>query len=300
MPRSARSLVAGSYYYVTASAGRGILLFRDDADCRAWVSAASDLLKEMDGIRLPAWCLLPDSIHMIVKDEGTMLPSFMRKLLGRYSRARKDIYGTGRRLYGGERYRSVRLEEGELIPAFSHIAHLPAAGGLVLFPDMWQWCSTQEWLGSTASGITWLDPALSGTSASERAAMTRRILDTPCAPFSPGAGRDGVRTGEGPEKAPRMLPSDPAGLLAKEFRVRKGVLLSPKGRDQRRIRHRAFEECRTRWGMNFAEIARAFGVTPGAVVQALSGRARPGRAERAAPSRRRPVRKKDENQERLL
>lgn len=299
MPRSARSLVAGSYYYVTTRTGRGILLFRDDTDCRAWLSVASALLREMAGIRLPAWCLLPDSIHMIVRDDGTMLPSFMRKLLGRYSRTRKDLYGSGRRLYGGERYRSARLEEGELVPAFSHIAHLPSACGLVLFPEMWQWCSTQEWLGS-ASGITWFDPALSGTAESERAGMVRRILDTPCAPFSPGAGRDRGRACDLPEKAPRMLPSDPAGLLAKELRVRKGVLLAPKGREQRRMRHRAFMECRKRWGMNFAEIARAFGVTPGAVVQALSSSPRTVRLGREVRRKRSPVRRMDENQERLL
>lgn len=300
LPRSARSLAPGSYYYVTTWAGRDTLLFRDDDDCRAWISVASALLEEVGGIRLPAWCLLPESVHLIVRDEGTALPSFMRKLLGRYSRARRDLYGTGRRLYGGERYRSVRLEEGELVAVFSHVAHLPASSGLVLFPDTWEWCSTQDWLGSSTSGITWLDPALAGCPASERAGMIRRILDTAAAPLSLAAGRGRGHAVEKRADAPRMLPSDPAGLLAKELGVRKRVLLAPKGREQRKIRHRAFEECRTRWGMNFAEIARAFGVTPGAVVQALSGPVRACRPVRTGPPRRRPVRKKDENQERLL
>jgi len=84
-----------------------------------------------------------------------------------------------------------------------------------------------------------------------------------------------------------MLPADPAGILARELSLRRGDLVRPRGLEMKRIRHKAFEICRSRWGMSFAEIARAFGVTPAAVVQALSTGEKRRRPQRRGAARQR-------------
>jgi hypothetical protein len=271
-----------------------MLLFRDAPDFQAWLGIAAGLLGRFDGMRIAGWCLLPESTHLLVYDEGTGLGGFMRLLQGRYSRSRTDVFGTGRRLYGAERFHSRRLAGAEgAVDALRLIHQLPASSGLVLFPDMWRWSSCAQWLSGRREPPTSDVEELDRCVEARYPSGPRGLVDDPAPPpdlkaFS-AVPVDAAPTPA--EHAPRMLPADPAGLLAREWGIRRTVLVSPGGREARRRRHEAFAECRRRWGMTFAEIARAFGVTPGAVIQALSPpAARPVRKEarRQASPRRRP------------
>lgn len=257
MPRTARALVEGAWYLVSSEAGPGLLLFREDRDYQAFLSCAESLARQERDIELLEWCLLPEALHLLVRDGSTSLGRYMRLLLGRYSRYRSDVRGTGRRLYGGERYRSRMLTDGSALPGVAAWMHsLPAASGLVLFADAWRWSSIRV---SAFSGVS----------------LFAEIAEEPDWGSFGGTGAK-VRDREpAPE---RMLPADPVAIIAREFGVHRSRLVNPVGRAQKALRHRAFQECRTRWGMNFSEIARAFGVTPAAVISALSPK--PVRASR--------------------
>jgi hypothetical protein len=299
VPRTARELVPQSWYYVESRAGDGMLLFRDTSDFQSWLGIAADLLGRFDGVRMAGWCLLPESTHLLVFDEGTGLGGFMRLLQGRYSRSRTDVFGTGRRLYGAERFHSRRLAGSKAaVDALRLIHQLPASSGLVLFPDMWRWSSCAQWLSEKREPPTVPVEGLDLAVEARYPSGPRGLVDDASpAPDLKVLSASPVYAGpSGSGHPPRMLPADPAGLLAREWGVGRTILVSPGGREARRRRHEAFRECRSRWGMTFAEIARAFGVTPGAVIQALSPPvARPPRkAVRKQASPRRKARAADE------
>jgi putative transposase len=288
LPRTARSLYPDTDYFIMSRSGEGMLLFRDDSDFATWLKILPFVQTRFPEIELLAFCLLPDAMCLVVHDSGQVLGDFMRLLQGRYSRARRDVYGSGSRLYGGERFSSIPLPgQGAIGSVLSWVHRLPAEQGLVLFPEMWKWSSFRAY----AAGEDW--PVLNG---SGRVASIlgpdvgkgfRKLVDSSSGePDWSALRKAGDRQVPKQGSAPRMLPADPAGLVARDLGVRRGDLLKPKGLELRRLRHRAFEECRSRWGMSFAEIARAFGVTPGAVIQALAPE-----APAAQPAARKPRQK---------
>lgn len=252
--------------------GDGMLLFRDDSDCSAWMRILPSVQARFPGVELLAFCLLPDAMYLMIHDSGEELGDFMRLLQGRYSRARTDVYGSGTRLYGGERFQSIPLPGADRMKSvFSWIHRLPSEHGLVLFPDMWRWSSFRAY----AAGEDW--PALNGARrmrdllGPDPGMVFKGLVDSRSGePDWAGLRKSGEDHGPVPTPGPRMLPADPAGLLARDLGVRRTDLLKPRGLELRRLRHSAFLECRSRWDMSFAEIARAFGVTSGAVIQALA------------------------------
>lgn|GEM_PF-576700 len=274
MPRTARTLRSDTDYFIVSRAGPGFLLFREDSDFSSWIRILPSVQARFPGVELLAFCLLPDAMCMVVHDSGTDLGDFMRLLLGRYSRSRKDVYGTGARLYGGERFASTPLPSSEAArAALCWIHGLPREHGLVLFPEMWRWSSFRAYSSGEDMPVLTGSARASALLGSDRALFARMVDAQEPEPDWGSFRRTGVGGGGGgaeSDEGPRMLPADPAGLLAKDLGVRRADLLKPRGRPLRRLRHAAFETCRQKWGMTYAEIARAFGVTPGAVIQALS------------------------------
>lgn len=258
MPRTARISLPGACYHAWTRAGEGLLLFRDDSDHLAFEKLAAGLLARFPGIRVAGWCALPDELHLTASDEGSDFTSFMRLLLGRYSRHRKDLRGTGRRLYGGERYRSRAFEDRSALTRIADWIHsLPVERGLVLFADSWRW-----------SGLRGTIPV-----------QPRPGL--PAEAAEPDWGSICRSTAPPPPGGDRMVPDDPAGIIAREMGIHRSRLVNPRGREDRALRHRAFRECRDRWGMTWAGIARSFGVTPAAVISAVAGRRPAGRPRRS-------------------
>ncbi len=262
MPRRARVSIENGFYLVSARAGRGLLLFRDANDFKAF-SVLAGVLLDGSGIGLLAWCLLPDSCNLLLQAGGDGLKRFMRLLLGRYSRTRTDVRGSGLGLYGGERYSSRAFTDASELPGVIRFIHsLPARDGLVLFSEAWEWTSLRHGKPHGRAGLS-VSPALAGlTSGSD-------LAPDPDEPEPDWSGFEIRQPSEPAPPAERFVPADPAAILAREYRVHRSRLVNPRGREQQALRHEAFRECRARWGMNFSEVARAFGVTPAAVINAV-------------------------------
>ncbi|MDM7992027.1 MAG: hypothetical protein QUS11_01815 [Candidatus Fermentibacter sp.] len=258
MPRTARICIGNAFYLVSTRAGGGLLLFRDAPDYSAFVALVPPLLAGT-GLDLRAWCLLPGSATLLLHGEGEEMKRFTRLLLGRYSRVRTDVRGSGTGLYGGGRYSSRAFDDESRAPSVIRYVHsLPSREGIVLFPEAWEWSSLRRSIG-----------------AGGRSAGRSGMAGHPVLPPDPGEPEPDWREFEirrPPEPAvpsERLLPADPAAVLAREYGVHRARLVNPRGRAQQALRHEAFRECRRRWGMNYSEVARAFGVTPSAVICAL-------------------------------
>lgn len=272
MPRRARVSIENGFYLVSARAGRGLLLFRDANDFEAFSMLTAGLRGE-PGVGLLAWCLLPESCNLLLQAGGEGLKRYMRLLLGRYSRTRTDVRGSGLGLYGGERYSSLAFTDVSELPGVIRFIHsLPTRDGLVLFAEAWEWSSLRHAKHHGRAGLE-VSPALADL-----------VPDSVLAPDpdepEPDWGRFEIRQpSESAPPAERFVPADPAAILAREYRVHRSRLVNPKGREQQALRHEAFRECRARWGMNYSEVARAFGVTPAAVINAAGKPDSPMRRE---------------------
>lgn len=261
MPRTARISIGNAFYLISTKAGGGLLLFRDDTDFSAFVALIPPLLAGT-GLDLLAWCLLPGSACLLLRGEGEEMKRFARLLFGRYSRVRTDIRGSGAGLYGGGRYSSRAFDDSSRAPGVIRYVHsLPSREGMVLFPEAWEWSSLRRGIGA------------GGRAAGRRGAALHpgspELLPEPGEP-EPDWSRFEIRKPPGTAvPQDRLVPADPAAILAREYGVHRSRLVSPRGRVQQALRHEAFRECLRRWGMNYSEVARAFGVTPSAVICAL-------------------------------
>ena len=155
MPRSARLVIPGLPHHVVQRAARGKALFYTDQDRRRYL----DLLAEYatrQRLRIWAWCLMPDHVHLVaVPEDALSLAAALIPLQTQYSR---HIHQTRKKegvLWRG-RYGSCPMDEAHTWEAVRYVERNPLRAGLVLRPDRYPW--------SSAGGHAGLrkDPLLSG------------------------------------------------------------------------------------------------------------------------------------------
>ncbi|MCX5684044.1 MAG: transposase [Planctomycetota bacterium] len=155
MPRSARLVIPGLPHHVVQRAARGKALFFTDADRRRYL----DLLAGYAAahrLRIWAWCLLPDHVHLVaVPEKAGSLAAALTPLEIQYSRHIHRTQKKGGVLWRG-RYASCPMDETHTWEAVRYVERNPLRAGLILRPDRYGW--------SSAAGHTGLrkDPLLSG------------------------------------------------------------------------------------------------------------------------------------------
>ena len=88
MPRAPRTDVADLVYHVLNRANARAALFEDDPDYRCFARLLGEE-RARTGIRLLAWCLMPNHWHLVLWPWGDgELGSFVRRLTQRHTQAR--------------------------------------------------------------------------------------------------------------------------------------------------------------------------------------------------------------------
>ncbi|QEN88218.1 transposase [Labrys sp. KNU-23] len=186
MARIARLVVPDLPHHVTQRGNRRERVFFDDDDYRAYF----DLLKAQApkaGVRLVAWCLMPNHVHLIAIPETA---DGLRALLGethrRYTaRINARNRWTGHLWQG--RFGSVVLDEGHLVHAVRYVALNPVRARLVAKAQDWPWSSARAHLENKDDGLTDLVPVrdrfpnfadLLGSQEDEVAANALRLAET--------------------------------------------------------------------------------------------------------------------------
>jgi len=144
MPRTLRAVEGGGYYHVLNRGNGRRRIFHKPADYDAFLRVLAEALDRFPGVKLLAFCLMPNHWHLIVHPKSDQdLPAFMRWLMVTHVRRHHEAHGTrgGGHLYQG-RYKSfpIRVDEHFLI-ACRYVEANAIRAGLVERARDWRWSS---------------------------------------------------------------------------------------------------------------------------------------------------------------
>lgn len=208
-PRTGRLIVDGGLYHVLTRGNNNQAVFRQDADCRRYLTLLAAYARAC-GLSVCHYALLPDHVHLIVEvSVGTSLSRAMLGLNLAYALSYRKRYGYHGHLWRG-RFKSRLLSPGSELPEHGRYVELhPVRSGLVADPANYTWTSYR----AHAQGAA--DPVVSphvwyrqlGVSDAERREGYRRfVLEALSAPSPEPIFRAG-----GPGR-PRKLQPGPLSM----------------------------------------------------------------------------------------
>ncbi len=155
MPRLKRVHLKNVLSYVTACGDEERPLFEDADDYCAYLRLVHQY-REQYGMKLYAYCLLPDQVHMCVEpmtEEGT-LSSFMHDVSSRYTKYYNKRYNKTGHLFQA-RFKSTIIEQEQyLLPLTVYVHRLPLVAGLVDDdPAEYAFSSLSDYVGITQTSI---------------------------------------------------------------------------------------------------------------------------------------------------
>ena len=145
MPRTARTRSESDVYHVTARGVGRQLIFEDDRDRAELLSLLAEEGERLD-VKLFAWCLMGNHVHLLVRSELDELAAYMRKILGRYAMFFNVRHGRSGTLFQ-ERFHSEPVSVDEhFLAAVRYIHDNPAKAGIAAAQD-YRWSSYGEYVG---------------------------------------------------------------------------------------------------------------------------------------------------------
>ena len=147
MPRIARGFIDGFVYHVLNRGNGGQTVFHENSDYQVF----SDIVKKAKrvfGVKLFAYCLMPNHFHMVVLPaKAEHLSKWMQWIMTSYVRRYHRDYGTNGHLWQG-RFKSFIVQQDEhLIRLMRYVEGNPVRAGLVNTSKEWYWSSHRETLG---------------------------------------------------------------------------------------------------------------------------------------------------------
>lgn len=148
MPRQARKKSETGLYHLIAKGNGSQILFVDRPDYLFFLS----LLERFSGefsVKVHAYCLMDNHVHLIVRDDNGNLSSFMRKLDTSYSMYFNKKYERSGHLFY-DRYKSEVIEsDNYLLKAFRYVLNNPQKAGICPTAE-YEWNSYRFYGDNTA------------------------------------------------------------------------------------------------------------------------------------------------------
>jgi putative transposase len=189
MARIARIVVPGHLHHVTQRGNRRMPVFFSDDDYRAYLALAAEHC-EACGVRVLAWCLMPNHVHLVVVPETREgLARGLGESHRRYTRRVNFREGWRGHLWQ-ERFFSCVLDGPHALAAVRYVERNPVRAGLVKRPWDWPWSSAAGHV--SGKGDVLVRP---GGPLAEEVSNWRRFLAAADDPESLAALRRHLRTG---------------------------------------------------------------------------------------------------------
>jgi len=172
MPRKARLFLPRATYHVYCRVARGEFVFDDVNEAAEFVDTARRI-RDLDGWKILAWCLMGNHYHLVVTTDTVPLWRSMARLQGRVSRG----FNKRRRYLGRlwqSRYKARLIDSQEYFFQVVSYVHLnPVAAGVVDDPADYVQSGHREILGLCSPRLVDLPAVLFGY-GSEAAAKARK------------------------------------------------------------------------------------------------------------------------------
>lgn len=145
MPRGARVKSESGFYHVIAKGSGGQNLFEGAYDYRAFPELLAKAC-EKGGVRVIAYCLMPNHIHLLLEDTQGRLGEVMKSVLTGYAQRFNRLGDRVGHVFQ-QRFKSQPIEdEGYLLRAIRYIHNNPAKAGVSPAKD-YPWSSYREYVG---------------------------------------------------------------------------------------------------------------------------------------------------------
>lgn len=145
MPRTARIVIPHHPHHILHRGINGYPVFARADYCRAYLDHLAQLKREL-GVRVYAYCLLPDHVRLIANpgDAPESLGVMMKHLAGRHSQLLNSLAARQGRIWEG-RFRSTPIQaERYLLSCMRYVETSPVRAGLARHPEQYPWCSVRE------------------------------------------------------------------------------------------------------------------------------------------------------------
>jgi putative transposase len=146
MPRVARHSIGGLIYHVLNRAHSRRRLFATDADYLAFVATLVDALRRFPGVRLLAFCIMPNHWHLVLwptaDGELSRFMSWLTQTHTQRWRQFHDTVGAGA-LYQGRFKSFVVQDDHHLLVLCRYVERNALRARLVRSARAWRWCSAR-------------------------------------------------------------------------------------------------------------------------------------------------------------
>jgi putative transposase len=157
MPRIARKKsVSGVYHIIVRGANRQEI-FHDEEDRIKFLDSLGKY-KRRTGIKLYAWCLMGNHVHLLLREGTESISVTMQRLGVSYALYYNWKYMTTGHLFQN-RFMSEAVEDTSyLLTVTRYIHQNPVKARIVTLPDEWPWSSCRVYYGSLEYPQDLLDP----------------------------------------------------------------------------------------------------------------------------------------------
>jgi putative transposase len=134
-------LVAGGYYHLINRGNNKSVVFHQPGDYRSFLRLI-DTAQERIRLKLLAFCLMPNHVHLVVSPDGaTDVSRWMHWLMTTHSHRHHLRYGTSGCVWQG-RFRSFPIKcDGHLLTVMRYVERNALRAGLVERAEHWPWGS---------------------------------------------------------------------------------------------------------------------------------------------------------------
>ncbi len=145
MPRVRRPISSTGYYHVMIRGNSRQILFESDDDRTAFLAALDRALDE-PGMRLLAWCLMDNHVHLLIDDPNGMLSQAMKRVEVTYAiRYNRKADRVGHVFQ--DRFRSIPIESDEQLLKTAGYIHNNPVKADICPADEYPWSSYSEYVG---------------------------------------------------------------------------------------------------------------------------------------------------------
>ena len=145
-------------FHITQRAAGREPLFVEDADYLFMIWLIKEISRE-HGLRVYAFCLMPNHVHLLLSSTEPNLYDAMRNLFSRYAMKFNGKYERRGHLFGGPYRQAVCLDDSYLLAASLYIHLNPVKANLAQDPSVYRWSSCRLYCRGK-SRESFVDPAL--------------------------------------------------------------------------------------------------------------------------------------------
>lgn len=150
MPRKPRTMSSTGIYHIILRSVNQHLIFEEDSDYQKFIYILSDCKMKYD-IKVYAYCLMDNHIHILLNSPADKLAAFFRSLGTRFVRWYNNKYLRTGHLFQ-DRYHSTTIEsERAFLAALVYIHDNPVKANMCRYPSEYRWSSYNAYYGKKNS-----------------------------------------------------------------------------------------------------------------------------------------------------